>query len=195
VTPKAEKAPAPDPKKTAVEKDDPNAFESTSKSKPKANLTPVVRKDATQMAKNTATKSPSNSTAPSKELQALDRTMKNLQAGISTATSVDMPLGPGGGGPTYANFLAAVKKIYMDAWREPNAEEVRDGRTVVVVVIARDGEVLSARITQPSGNPAVDQSVQAALDRVRRAVPLPEGSGSQREVPIGFKVTVKQGTG
>jgi len=195
VVQKAEKAPDPEPKETKVEKNDPESFEPAAKLKPKVSLKQVTRKNPTQLTKNTATRSPSSNTAPSKDLQALNNTVRNLQSGLSASTSIDMPLGPGGGGPTYGNFLAAVKKIYMDAWREPNGEDARDGRVDVVVVIARDGEVLSARITQPSGNPAVDQSVQAVLDRVRRAVPLPEGSGPKREVPIGFKVTVKQGSG
>jgi TonB family protein len=63
----------------------------------------------------------------------------------------------------------------------------------VSVTIARDGKVILARITNASGNSAVDRSVQTALDRVPYAVPLPEDSKeNQRTVDIRFNAKAKR---
>jgi TonB family protein len=52
--------------------------------------------------------------------------------------------------------------------------------------------VISARIVAPSGSPAVDQSVQAALDKVRYAAPLPDDAREdQRTITIYFDVKAK----
>ena len=62
----------------------------------------------------------------------------------------------------------------------------------MTVTIARDGTVISARIVDRSGSPVVDQSVQATLDRVRYAAPLPDDAKEdQRTITIYFDVKAK----
>jgi TonB family protein len=101
--------------------------------------------------------------------------------------------GPGGGGVPYANFYQALKTLYANAWILPEGVTDDDATATARVTIARDGTVLSARITRPSGNREVDRSVQEALDRVRHAVPLPdEARENQRTVPINFNVKAKR---
>jgi TonB family protein len=64
------------------------------------------------------------------------------------------------------------------------------------VTIARNGKVLSARIIRFSGNAEVNRSVQAALDRVKYAVPLPEeAKEDQRTIKINFDVNAKKALG
>ena len=48
------------------------------------------------------------------------------------------------------------------------------------MVLLRSGEVLSARISRRSGLPALDKSVEAALNRVKRVAPFPEGSKDEQ---------------
>jgi periplasmic protein TonB len=113
----------------------------------------------------------------------------------SSSMAVEMP-GPGGGGPTYANFLQAVKSIYANAWIVPDGAADDDATVTASVTIARNGDVVQHRVTRSSGNPAVDRSVQATLEAISHAVPLPEDSkDSQRTVTINFNVRTKRGFG
>jgi TonB family protein len=109
---------------------------------------------------------------------------------LSPSTKIELQ-GPGGGGVPYGNFLAAVKKIYTDAWEVPEGVS-DDAAATVSVTIARDGTVISARIIKSSDNSKVDQSVQTVLDRVKYAAPLPENAKEdQRTVNIVFDVKSK----
>jgi TonB family protein len=120
---------------------------------------------------------------------AVSRTIAGIRGGVSGSTEVRLS-GPGGGGVPYGNFLSAVKKAYWDAWTVPAG--VPDVTVRVTVTIARDGTVISSRITGESGNAAVDSSVQNALDRVKFAAPLPEGAKEdQRTVTINFNTEAK----
>ena len=104
--------------------------------------------------------------------------------------------GPGGGGVPYANFLQAVKSRYQQAWIVPDGITDDNATVAASVTIARDGTVMSARITRSSGNAAVDRSVQVTLDRVKWAAPLPDDAKEdQRTVSINFNVAAKRGTG
>jgi TonB family protein len=63
----------------------------------------------------------------------------------------------------------------------------------VTVTIARDGTVISASLTSPSGNAAFDQSIRAALDRVRQVPPFPPGAREDRRtVIINFNLLAKR---
>jgi protein TonB len=115
---------------------------------------------------------------------ALGRALAGIRGGVSGSTEVKLK-GPGGGGVPYANFISAVTTVYYNAWRQPNG--VPNVTVEVSVIIARDGTVISARIVTPSGNSAVDKSVQETIDRVKFLAPLPEDSTDERrEVPVNF---------
>lgn len=119
--------------------------------------------------------------------------VRSIREGLSSSTTVE--IGPGGGGPTYANFLQAVRSVYARAWagRVPAGATDIDTDAVASITINRDGTVASASITRSSGNAVVDQAVQGVLDRVRYVVPLPEDSKDQkREVTITFKANAGQ---
>lgn len=123
----------------------------------------------------------------------IGRAADHIGSEMSDATSVEMP-GPGGGGVPYANFLQNVKSVYANAWLLPDGVVDDEATTVASVTIARDGTVVSARITRLSGDSIVDRSVQATLDRVRSVgAPLPENSkDDQRTVTINFNVKAKR---
>jgi len=116
-------------------------------------------------------------------------------SGLSGGTEVAL-VGPGGGGVPYANFLQAVKSVYARAWTVPDGVTDEEATAVASITISRDGTVARARITESSGNAAVDRSVRAVLDRVKWAAPLPESAREdERTVKIEFNVKAKRGMG
>ena len=122
----------------------------------------------------------------------LNRAYESLSKNLSSGTTIE-PLGPGG--EPYADYGQVVKSYYDQAWIDP--EDVsEDAATVKVkVVIRRDGTVISDSIQKRSGIPALDKSVQNALDRVRlRGLPpFPEGAKeSQRIYIINFNLKAKR---
>ena len=184
--------PAPEVKEPKPDKPEAESLEPAEKPKIKVNLNKVVRKPATQTAKANPTKTPADQT-PSKDLQALRSAVSKINSGLSSSTAIEMPLGPGGGGVPYANFYDGVKKIYSDAWVVPDGVTDDNATVTASVTIARSGEVTASKIVVTSGNPEVDQSVQAALNRVRFAVPLPVGAKEdERTVRIKFNVRAQR---
>lgn len=106
--------------------------------------------------------------------------------------------GGGSAGEVYASYKSVVFSVYVRAWIPP--EEIEDEAAAVEaqVTIARDGTVLrdQTRILKRSGIPALDKSVQAALDRVRSIAPFPASStDSQRTFIIGFNLKAKRSLG
>ncbi|MFM1945636.1 MAG: TonB terminal [Verrucomicrobiota bacterium] len=128
--------------------------------------------------------------------QSVARANAQIRAVASSSTKIDIP-GPGGGGAAFANWNQAVVSEYDRYWVAPS--ELKDDRATVVVevVVNHDGKVLRDRIVSRSGIAALDNSVQAALDAVRR-VGVPKfpsaarASGElQRTVRINFNLSSK----
>lgn len=190
----------PDPPKVVVKetKPDPESLEvkpETKPRKPKISLKPVVRKSNTpvKVASNAAAnaEAKARAEATAKRIAAFKSSVNNISAGLSSSTTVEMP-GPGGGGPSYANFLQAVRKVYTDAWLLPDGITDDEATVTTSVTIARNGNVIATKILRTSGNAAVDASVEAMLRRVRHAVPLPDSAKeSSRTVTIKFNVKAK----
>lgn len=126
--------------------------------------------------------------AQRREAQAVSEALNTLRTGMSGATHIDIDAGPGGGGPSYANFNSVIIGIYQRAWEQDRPSGIPEEATAVAsVTIARDGTVLSARIIQSSGNPMVDRSVERLLQHVTVVAPLPEGTTEDRRtVTINF---------
>jgi TonB family protein len=122
--------------------------------------------------------------------KAFGRAISGIQNGVSGSTEVRFK-GRGGGGVPYGNFFSGVQKVYEDAWTVPDGAP--DLTVSVTVTVARDGTVVSARITDGSGNSALDNSVHKALDRVKSVPPLPESETSDtRTFTIGFNPEIKR---
>ena len=114
---------------------------------------------------------------------------------VSGGTSIELK-GPGGGGLPYANWKAGIKALYERAWLLPEGVVDDDAAALASVTIARDGKVLSATISRHASDPVVDRSVQAALDRVSTASPLPDTANeSSRTITIKFSVRAKRALG
>lgn len=190
----------PDPPKAAQRDPDTVPTKPTSKL-PNVSLKPVTRqkdKPANQRTTRQPDSQSSESTRQTQIAQAARNAARSIRQSTATDTAVEMPelQGPGGGGVPYANFFDALRKIYTDAWIVPDGVTDDEATATASVTIARDGTVLSSRLTKSSGNTLADQSVEMTLRRVRVAVPLPEGAKeSQRTVTIKFNVKAKRGLG
>jgi len=175
-----------------------DSFDDKSRKLPTVSLKPVTRptnKTAKKSPNTAESDADAKARADAAKRKLLASAVRDMREGASGSTTIELP-GPGGGGVPYANFLDAVKKIYSDAWLVPDSVTDDEATTTASVTIARDGTVVSSRITRPSGNALADASVEAALRRVPRAVPLPEGAKEdQRSVTIKFNVKAKRGLG
>lgn len=192
----------PETQKTPVrtDKPDPNSLETKQEkktNKPVVNLKPVVRNPAkqTKPTTNPGTERDAQVRADAERRRLAGSIARSLKENLSSGTSVEMP-GPGGGGPTYANYKQVVGSVYYQAWIVPDDVDATAATAVASVTIARDGTVISATLARSSGNKSVDRSVQATLDRVRFIAPFPEGSkDSQRTFTINFNLTAKKAIG
>jgi TonB family protein len=186
----------PDPEFKKVVKSAPT--KTTPKPTVEVNMTKVKRTSRTS--NKTAVKTPDDTTeadaraeriaAQRQRSAAVGRALANLDKNLSGGTDVEVP---GPGGASYANFAQIVMSIYDRAWISPN--DMADDTAVVVasVTIARDGSVVSARITSPSGSTTVDASVRATLQRVKFVHEFPEGAkDAERTFNITFDLKAKR---
>ncbi len=170
---KVEKLVKPEPTKPAPEKPQEHKIQVD---------THLVKRNATQ---NTST--PDNS---AQQARALRKAIRSLKQNLSPSTTVDMP---GNSSVAYANYASVVKSIYDQAWTLPDAIANDNENTKVRVTIASDGTVISARITDASGDAALDASVQRTLERVTFIAPFPEGTtDKQRTYTINFNPQLKR---
>ncbi len=111
------------------------------------------------------------------------------------ASSTEVSI-PGPGGQAYANYAQVVKSVYTHAWIVPADVNDDQATTTASVTIGRDGRVLDARITRPSGNTAVDASVRRTLERVTIVAPFPAGATEEkRTFTIKFNLKAKRQLG
>ena len=69
-------------------------------------------------------------------------------------------------------YAKAVYDVYSRAWEIGTNVTLNASLTRVKVTIAKDGEVMSAKIFKSSGDEQMDKSVQRALDSVRFVQPF-----------------------
>lgn len=124
---------------------------------------------------------------------AISRVLGSLESNLSSGTEVSIP-GPGAG--TFVNYAEAVKRVYTEAWIAPTDVTDDEATAQVSVTIARDGNVISARMKTPSGSAPVDRSVQETLRRVKFVAPFPEGAkDGERTFIINFNLKAKRQLG
>lgn len=203
--------PTPKPVEKAPEpRDEPKPVVNTSKPadptepsdkprKPQINLTEIVRKPSPTTKPNNnadAEKAKAIADAKRKAQRVFETAANNIRSG--SATSVDVgPVGVATGtGPSIAAFNDILRTICFNNWHEPSDVVSEDGVVKVTFTIARDGTVISSRITKPSGDAALDRSVQRALDSINTIAPFPDGwKESQRQFQISFNLKAKRSAG
>jgi TonB family protein len=196
------RAPEPPPEPVKPTQPDPNALEPNPDRKrklPDVPTTAVVRKPD----KGKAPKPPTTSLSEDSEAkQIADRnrriaemlgaTARSLRKDIAPGTTIEA-LGPGGGGEVYASYDQVVQSVYWHAWTPPEDTASDAAITKATVTIASDGTVLSARIIKPSGDAAVDRSVQQTLERVTFVARFPDSAkDKQRVYTIKFDLKAKR---
>jgi protein TonB len=183
----------PEPVKTAKEQTpDPDSLEVQKRKKPAISTKIVTRKDTP--AKTSKAGLEAGERALAQARQQIARAASSIREAAAAPTTIE-DFGPGGGGPAYASYAAWVKTVYENAWVPPAETASDDAITVATVTIARDGTVVSARISKGSGDALVDASVRSTLDRVRTiGRPFPEGvKDKERTYIIHFNLKAKRG--
>lgn len=190
-TPKPE--PRVEPKIEPVDKPDVVIPKPPKKHEVKVDLTPVKRdnKQAEKEAAAAAEKAAQDAKRErDRKLKAFQSAARNISQKASSATSVDMP---GTGSVSYANYASVVRSVYEQAWIAPDNADNEEAVVKVSVTIARNGQVVSSRIVNGSGDSKVDNSIQRTLDRVRFVREFPDGAKeSEKTFIINFNLKAKR---
>lgn len=179
LAPAAQVAPPPAPAPPKPKQPEPKKVQPKPKPKPK----PIPPKPKIKVNLNSNPRKPDAQKKESQKEAAKRQTALNkLQTKLSGRTSVNVPLGR----YASANYESLIRRKYMDATIHPGAIS-GDPVVKVRLVIARNGRILSARVTGKSGVASWDRSVQKALDRVKFIKPFPESmKGSQQTFNLNF---------
>ena len=179
LAPAAQVAPPPAPAPPKPKQPEPKKVQPKPKPKPK----PIPPKLKIKVNLNSNVRKPDAQKKESQKEAAKRQTALNkLQTKLSGRTSVNVPLGR----YASANYESLIRRKYMDATIHPGAIS-GDPVVKVRLVIARNGRILSARVTGKSGVASWDRSVQKALDRVKFIKPFPESmKGSQQTFNLNF---------
>jgi TonB family protein len=119
--------------------------------------------------------------------QAFNKVLKTIRDKSASSTEIDMP---GTSSVSYANYGTIVVSVFHRAWAAPEHMAEESAVVSFSVTIARDGSVVSSRITSPSGDASVDNAVQRMLDRVSFVHEFPEDTTDrERTYHIDFNAT------
>lgn len=88
-----------------------------------------------------------------------------------------------------AMYYRLIYETLYRAWEQPSS--VLPGtRAEARIRVQRDGTIIRRELTRRSGNSAMDESVQRALQSVSRLAPLPrEFSGAHHDFTVEFELT------
>jgi TonB family protein len=140
----------------------------------------------------------SNSDSQNQERQRVANSFANALNSIRGGSSGSVSItGIGtGSGESYANYAAYVRTLYQNAWVVPDDATTDDAVTEISITIARDGTIVSSRISKRSGDPALDASVKRVLERVTTiGKSFPDGAReNQRSYIIPFSIKARRGT-
>jgi protein TonB len=169
--PKAEPKPKPKPEKKVI----------------KPNLERVTRSNPLTSVKTEKTVTPQPD--PTAQFQnTVQQKLSSIRQNLSATSTIQAPSNVGSpvDSERYARW---VRESYENAWNRPDAAQ-RDNSTVKVrVLVKRDGSIISANIISKSGDLLLDQSIQRALDLVKKLPRFPDGiQEPQMEFTINFNL-------
>ena len=196
--------PAPEPEPEPIQKPEPTP---TPEVKPEPTPLPVTPKPKHQVKVSTAKKKVSVS-SPNQESKTTSQKSSEPPgpsvSDIKNRLSSKIPAEPGGGGgdgsgnagrpdgvaDDFSWYRALIKQSIQSAWKKPPITAGEKIYTEVEIKISESGAVTFIRISRPSGDSAMDTSVeQAVRSTPRLAKPLPTGLGSpDYTVIIQFKL-------
>lgn len=190
--PKPQKVETPKPETTkTIPKDPPKTT-----AKPKAapiELTPVNKSktDRDKARKEAEAKARAAEKAAQDRLAGrIAKVREGMRQGFTSGTAVEVS---GPGGEAYASYRSFVFAAYDNAWQiQPDFAD-DDSSVVARIVVHRTGRIISAQISERSGLPALDKSVQRALDAVRSLPQFPASTRDQeRTFVIEFSLKAKR---
>jgi len=174
-TPKAEPAPRPEPVVKPRPKPEPTQVPAISKriEKPKPKPTKPVIKVSRIYKSNTTRRKPSAKNQqprvprPSVPQVTLNQNLNKVGGGsrLKGVTTIS--------GSSLGRYGLLVQSAYDRQWRQPNGISSRDLTVKVKVIVAKDGSIQSAKISQSSGISAMDQSIERAIQMVQRITEAP----------------------
>jgi TonB family protein len=169
--PRAEAKPKPKPEKKVI----------------KPNLERVTRSNPLTSVKTEKTVTPQPD--PTAQFQnTVQQKLSSIRQNLSATSTIQAPSNVGSpvDSERYARW---VRESYENAWNRPDAAQ-RDNSTVKVrVLVKRDGSIISANIISKSGDLLLDQSIQRALDLVKKLPRFPDGiQEPQMEFTINFNL-------
>jgi TonB family protein len=208
---------APDPKPVAQPKADPGEVAIPKKSptkKPVAEPKSAVASTGKKSTTNTTTKAASTTgTGKGSSAEAIKNRFANAlksspngtpygdgkPAGGGTGKSgkigspngrEDGVVGGIGQGTPYASYYTHIHDVLYEAWEQPGTALAKQLMTTVALRIARDGSVIEATVKVGSGNKLMDDSVLAAVRKVQRLEPPPDGlmRGASVVIAVNFQV-------
>ena len=179
-TPKAEPAPRPEPVVKPRPKPEPTKVPAISKriEKPKPKPTKPVIKVSRIYKSNTTRRKPSAKNQqprvprPSVPQVTLNQNLNKVGGGsrLKGVTTIS--------GSSLGRYGLLVQSAYDRQWRQPNGISSRDLTVKVKVIVAKDGSIQSAKISQSSGISAMDQSIERAIQMVQRITEAPPKGAS-----------------
>ena len=160
-------APAPPPKEAHTVREVP---------KPQPKATPAPKKK--EETPSRATPAPSTAPGPPQEQESPAPPdagqEKGSGSGSAAAGATGVTAVLGGGDASLGFYGATVKAALESAWIKPPLEDQGETYSATVMfVIARDGTVRDARISEPSGVPSLDRSVLRAVLEASPFPPIP----------------------
>jgi len=174
-TPKAEPAPRPEPVVKPRPKPEPTKVPAISKriEKPKPKPAKPVIKVSRIYKSNTTRRKPSAKNQqprvprPSVPQVTLNQNLNKVGGGsrLKGVTTIS--------GSSLGKYGLLVQSAYDRQWRQPNGISSRDLTVKVKVIVAKDGSIQSAKISQSSGISAMDQSIERAIQMVQRITEAP----------------------
>lgn len=147
---------------------------------------------------DTSESSESSARSEARRLKAIENSLDQLASGVRSSGSPNniVDVSGIGGGEAYAGYRDVVFTYYNRAWNTPDDAASRLLYADAKVTIARDGSVISADLIRPSGDTALDRSIERALRAVNKLPPFPASShDAERTFVLRFNVEAKQMSG
>ncbi len=193
----ARPAPAPDQPEDVALESSPKASKRSSRHEIQVSYTPA---SAETGAKKTGKTSSSNASAraEARRLKEIRNALADLAAGVQSSGSPNtiVDVAGIGGGEAFAGYRDVVFSYYYHAWTTPDNTASRTASAEARVAIARDGSIISAELSRPSGDRALDKSVEQALRRVTKLPPFPASArDAQQTFVIKFVPEAKEMSG
>jgi TonB family protein len=147
------------------------------------------RKKPEKISSAETSSSSSSARAEARRLKEIENSLAELASGVRSSGSPNtiVDVEGIGGGEAFAGYRDVVKAYYYRAWVAPDNIANRLATADAKVTIARDGSVISAELARPSGDSALDKSVERVLREVTKLRPFPASArDTQRTFSLRF---------